>query len=162
MGLLLFSNFEKAFNSVEWNFLFKALEKLGFGINSKNWWKFYIKIPHLDFKKWMDLKEMSTESSNSSRMPYMYICNFTSISVEILSERIKNNKLSRGLKLEDFNYTEWERNIRIDFNIRIHFYLFHNSLLVYSLYVFSSHWANFMLILANYSCVRMPTEAHLW
>ena len=30
-GLLLFIEFEKAFNSLSWNFLYKALEHLNFG-----------------------------------------------------------------------------------------------------------------------------------
>ena len=34
-GLLLFLDFEKAFDSVEWNFLFKTLETFNFGTNSR-------------------------------------------------------------------------------------------------------------------------------
>ena len=36
-GLLLFLDFEKAFDSIEWNFLFKTLEKFNFGDNSIRW-----------------------------------------------------------------------------------------------------------------------------
>ena len=36
-GLAIFLNFEKAFDSIEWNFLFKALDKLKFGPDFKNW-----------------------------------------------------------------------------------------------------------------------------
>ena len=32
-GILLFLDFEKAFDSIEWNFLFKSLEKINFGSN---------------------------------------------------------------------------------------------------------------------------------
>ena len=38
-GLLLFLDFEKAFDSIEWNFLFKTLEKFNFGDNFIRWMK---------------------------------------------------------------------------------------------------------------------------
>ena len=36
-GLAIFLDFEKAFDFIEWNFLFKALDKLNFGPDFKNW-----------------------------------------------------------------------------------------------------------------------------
>ena len=36
-GLAVFLDFKKAFNIIEWNFLFKALDKLQFGKDFKNW-----------------------------------------------------------------------------------------------------------------------------
>lgn len=36
-GILLFADFQKAFDSVEWNFLFKSLEKFNFGENFIKW-----------------------------------------------------------------------------------------------------------------------------
>ena len=35
--LAIFLDFQKAFDSIEWNFLFKALNKLNFGPDFKNW-----------------------------------------------------------------------------------------------------------------------------
>ena len=36
-GLAIFLDFERAFDYIEWNFLFKALDKLNFGPDFKNW-----------------------------------------------------------------------------------------------------------------------------
>ena len=36
-GLLLFIDFEKAFDSLEWNFMFKCLEVFGFGPSLTRW-----------------------------------------------------------------------------------------------------------------------------
>ena len=36
-GMLLFIDFEKAFDSLDWNFMFKCLEIFGFGHNLVRW-----------------------------------------------------------------------------------------------------------------------------
>lgn len=43
--LLLFLDFEKTFDSVEWDFLFKTLERFNFGINFIKWIKILYKNP---------------------------------------------------------------------------------------------------------------------
>ena len=44
-GILLFLDFEKAFDSIEWNFLFKTLEKYHFKQNFIKWMKILYKNP---------------------------------------------------------------------------------------------------------------------
>ena len=44
-GVLLFLDFEKAFDSVEWNFLLKTLEKFNFGNDFINWIKILYNKP---------------------------------------------------------------------------------------------------------------------
>ena len=44
-GLLIFIDFEKAFDSLEWNFLYNCLDVFNFGPNFKRWIKtFYANI----------------------------------------------------------------------------------------------------------------------
>ena len=47
-GLLLLIDFEKAFDSLSWSFIRKALKFLNFGESLRSWiYVFLIKIPHL-------------------------------------------------------------------------------------------------------------------
>ena len=41
-GLLIFIDFEKAFDSVEWDFLFKCLEAFNFGSDFPHWIKTFL------------------------------------------------------------------------------------------------------------------------
>ena len=49
-GVLLFLDFEKAFDSVEWNFLFKTLSKFYFGTNFLKWMKILYNNPMFQIK----------------------------------------------------------------------------------------------------------------
>jgi hypothetical protein len=44
-GILLFIDFQKAFDSVEWNFIWEALKRFTFGNNFIVWLKFLYKDP---------------------------------------------------------------------------------------------------------------------
>ena len=58
-GILLFLDFEKAFDSVEWNFLFKTLTKFNFGENFLTWMHILYNNPIFRVKNnGMDLKIM--------------------------------------------------------------------------------------------------------
>ena len=44
-GVAVFLDFEKAFDSIEWNFIHKCLETFNFGLDLRQWIKvFYIQI----------------------------------------------------------------------------------------------------------------------
>ena len=53
-GILLFLDFEKAFDSVEYNFMFKTLEKFNFGEQFINMIKLLYNKPVFKIKKIMD------------------------------------------------------------------------------------------------------------
>ena len=53
-GILLFADFQKAFDSVEWNFLINTLHKYNFGCNFITWIKILYKNPYFYIKKTMD------------------------------------------------------------------------------------------------------------
>ena len=54
-GILMFLDFEKAFDSVEWNFLFKTLKKFDFGDNFISWMRILYTKPVFRLKNngWM-------------------------------------------------------------------------------------------------------------
>ena len=58
-GVLMFLDCEKAFDSIEWNFLFKTLKQFNFGDNFITWIKkLYTKPIFRIEKQWLDLQNM--------------------------------------------------------------------------------------------------------
>ena len=43
-GILLMLDFEKAFDSIEWNYMHKILKRFNFGPSFQNWVKYVIQI----------------------------------------------------------------------------------------------------------------------
>ena len=106
-GLLLFLYSEKAFDSVEWNFLFKTLEKFNFG---KDFIK-YVKILYTDLTFRLKNNGLIPGTCQMNRgipqgcplsaILYLFVA-------EILSEKItKNNKSIAG-----FQYKNSEKEIK--------------------------------------------------
>ena len=55
--LLLFTDFAKAFDSLEWNFMFKCLEVFRFGLSLKRWVEtFYSNITSCIYQQWNALE----------------------------------------------------------------------------------------------------------
>jgi hypothetical protein len=101
-GILLFLDFEKAFDSVEWNFLFKTLEKFNFGPNFLKWIKILYHNPIFRLKnngwitKTCKMQRGIRQGCPISALLYLYIA-------EILSLKIKNNNMIEGFRAKNMN-----------------------------------------------------------
>ena len=97
-GLLLMIDFEKAFDSVSWSFLHKALEFFNFGPDLRKWIKlFYNGINSCvsvngQYSTWFSIARGVRQGDPSS--PYLYL-----ICAEILSLMIRQNENIKGIKI---------------------------------------------------------------
>lgn len=93
-------DFEKAFDSVEWNFLFKTLETFNFGTNFINWIKILYKNPIFRLKNngWISrtcqMHRGIRQGCPISALLYLFVA-------EILSDKIKNNGLINGFTVKN-------------------------------------------------------------
>ena len=96
-GVLLFLDFEKAFDSVEWNFLIKTLHKFNFGNNFINWVRFLYRKPIFRLKKqWLDFENLPNVKRYHQGCPisailYLFVA-------EILALSITQNVNIHGIK----------------------------------------------------------------
>ena len=90
-GLLIFIDFEKAFDSVEWDFLFKCLEAFNFGSDFLHWIKtFYKNVHHCIMNNGTASNYFSLERGVRQRdplSPYLFI-----VVVETLAIAIHQNQ----------------------------------------------------------------------
>ena len=99
-GIFLFLDFEKAFDSVEWNFLFKTLEKFNFGTHSIDWIKIMYCNPIFRLKNngWLSktcsMSRGIRQGCPTSALLYIFVA-------EILALKISTNDGIHG-----FNVTE--------------------------------------------------------
>jgi hypothetical protein len=97
-GLLLMIDFEKAFDSVSWSFLHKALEFFNFGPMMIKWVKlFYSGISSCvalngQYSSWFPVLRGVRQGDPSS--PYLFL-----ICAEILSLMIRQNDKIKGIKI---------------------------------------------------------------
>ena len=102
-GLIMLADFEKAFDSVEWPYLKKLLEKYNFGENIINWfWTLYsdqescvINSGH--FSEFFKLCRGCRQGDPLS--PYIFL-----LAIEPLAMAIKNNDSIQGVKLGGQEY----------------------------------------------------------
>ena len=86
-GLLLFLDFEKAFDTIEWPFIIRSLQYFGFGPSIVNWVKcFYNGWTSSFFKIERGVRQGCPLS------PYLFV-----LSVEILAKALKRNRNVKGL-----------------------------------------------------------------
>ena len=97
-GLAIVLDFEKAFDSIEWNFLFKALDKLNFGPDFKNWLQtFYYNITSCVTNNGFASGFFNLEQGVRQRCPLsgrLFI-----LGIEILALMIKKNPKIEGIRV---------------------------------------------------------------
>jgi hypothetical protein len=96
-------DFEKAFDSVEWNFIRKSLEFLGFGPSIIHWFEtFYHNSESCVLNNGHLPKRFKIERGGRQRAPlspYLFI-----LSVELLSAAIKFHPNINGIKIDDSEF----------------------------------------------------------
>lgn len=99
-GILLFIDFEKAFDSLEWYFLKKCLKLFNFGPDLINWVNTFYKnakscrINHGLCFRYFNVERGVREGDPLS--PYFFV-----ICVEILPSAVRNDVNSKGFKISD-------------------------------------------------------------
>ena len=99
-GLLIFIDFEKAFDSVEWDFLFKCLEAFNFGSDFLHWIKtFYTNaqscvMNYGTASNYFPLERGVRQGDPLS--PYLFI-----VIVETLAIAIRQNQEIRGISIDN-------------------------------------------------------------
>jgi len=99
-GLLLFIDFEKVFDSLEWSFIVKSLRFFGFGPSIINW----VKVLYCKTESCVLNNGWSTNFFQTLRgvrqgfplSPYLFI-----FSVEVLAKAVRNNVSIKGISLNN-------------------------------------------------------------
>ena len=102
-GLLVSIDYEKAFDSVDWNFMHSALEQYGFGKDILHWIQTFYK----EIKSSVIVNGKVSESFHVKRgcrqgdpiSPYLFI-----LCAEILACKIRNNEEIKGIKVDNTEF----------------------------------------------------------
>ena len=101
-GILMFLDFQKAFDSVEWNFLFKTLEKFNFGQQFIRWIKILYENPIFRIKnngwisKTCSMKRGIRQGCPISAIIFLFV-------VEIMSIKINSSDDIKGFTKENMD-----------------------------------------------------------
>ncbi len=103
--ILLFLDFEKAFDSLKWNFMMSTLEKFNFGNNFRGWIKILYNKPIISIKNngWIS-RDISLKRGVRQGCPLSAL--LFVIAVEIMAINIRNNNQITGFKFSDQNIKE--------------------------------------------------------
>ena len=101
-GLAVFLDFEKAFDSVEWNFIQKCLETVNFGLDLRQWIKvFYTDISSCVLNNGYASKHFRLERGVRQGCPLsgtLFV-----IAIELLAQRIRRSKEIKGIPIDEHN-----------------------------------------------------------
>ena len=97
-GLLLFIDFEKAFDSIEWPFIERTLKHFNFGASLVTWFKlFYTNISRLYPKQWLVFWVLLFESLSETGMPALPVSLF--LCAEVLANAVRKDENIRGINI---------------------------------------------------------------
>ena len=102
-GMLLCLDFEKAFDSLDWTFMFKALKAVGFGDSICQWIKTFYKdikstiLVNGQYTKWFNIERGCRQGDPIS--PYLFV-----ICAEILAIMIREEKDIKGININNIEY----------------------------------------------------------
>ena len=99
-GIILCLDFEKAFDSLDWNFMFKTLEKFNFGKNFIRWIKILYTNPKISIKNngWLS-RDIPLSRGVRQGCPISALLFI--LAVEILAISINDNTNIKGYKIGD-------------------------------------------------------------
>ena len=98
-GLLLFLDFEKAFDTPEWPFIQRTLQHFGFGLSFQSGYKYSIKALEVVFGRAIDFKLTREVRQGCPLSPYLFV-----FLAEIMAENVRKTKEIRGLRPAPRNY----------------------------------------------------------
>ena len=103
-GILLTLDFKKAFDTLEWNFMSKTLNKFGFGEYFKSWVNILYTEPTITIKNngWLSRK-LTMKRGIRQGCPLSALLFI--IATEILSINLKSNENIRGIKIGKYEST---------------------------------------------------------
>jgi hypothetical protein len=98
-GAILFLDFSKAFDSIEWEFMFKSLERFGFQESILSWIKtLYTRIQGCISNNGWISEPYTIERGIRQRFPLSAL--IFSTAVKILANRIRNEKQIRDFEIK--------------------------------------------------------------
>ena len=112
-GILLFVDFEKAFDSIDWEFMVKCLDVFGFGPSLKGWIEtFYKNISSCVINNGMCTSQFEIQRGvrqGDPMSPYLFI-----IVAEVLATAIRTTNI-QGIKIgkEEFKFVQYADDLTV-------------------------------------------------
>ena len=101
-GVAVFLDFEKAFDSIEWNFIHRCLETFNFGLDLRQWIKvFYTDISSCVLNNGYASKHFHLERGLRQGCPLS--STLFVIAIELLAQRIRRSKEIKGIPIDEHN-----------------------------------------------------------